>query len=459
VNGCTTNLFTGLILSDPIFVPTFTTIASFCARTTAPTLPAISNNGISGTWSPAIVDNQTSGNYTYTPASNQCGFPITIIINVTPRTTPTFSFGTSLSICTNGAVPTLSASSMNGITGTWSPSVVDNQNSGIYAFTPNGGQCATGTTFKVTVNPNIAPAFGFGAASTICAGDAVPTLPTTSTNGITGIWSPSVVDNQNSGTYTFTPDAGLCATTASFVVTVNPNITPTFSFRAGLSICAGGTAPTLPNTSNNGITGLWTPSVVDNQNSGTYTFTPTAGLCATPLTFTVTINPNIAPTFSFGTSSTICAGAVVPTLSTTSTNGITGTWSPSVVDNQNSGTYIFTPTAGLCATSSTFTVTVNPNITPTFSFGTSSTICTGTAVATLEATSTNGITGTWSPSVVDNQNSGVYTFTPDAGQCATTASFTVTVVSNITPAFSFGTSSTICAGGAVPTLTARGQNN
>ena len=28
---------------------------------------------------------------------------------------------------------------------------------------------------------------------------------------------------------------------------------------------------------------------VDNQNSGTYTFTPTAGLCALPTTFTVTV--------------------------------------------------------------------------------------------------------------------------------------------------------------------------
>ena len=146
---------------------------------------------------------------------------------------------------------------------------------------------------------------------------------------------PAVVDNQNSGTYTFTPTAGPCATTATFTVTVNPNITPTFSFGTALTICAGGTVPTLPTTSTNGITGTWSPSVVDNQNSGIYTFTPTAGLCATTATFTVTVNPNIAPTFSFGTALTICAGGTVPTLPTTSTNGITGTWSPSVVDNQN----------------------------------------------------------------------------------------------------------------------------
>jgi hypothetical protein len=70
--------------------------------------------------------------------------------------------------------------------------------------------------------------------------------------------------------------------------------------------------PTLPATSDNGITGTWNPSVVDNQNTGTYTFTPTAGQCAPPFSFTVTVTPNITPTFSFGTTLTICAGGLYP---------------------------------------------------------------------------------------------------------------------------------------------------
>ncbi|HEY6506196.1 MAG TPA: hypothetical protein VIZ28_19605, partial [Chitinophagaceae bacterium] len=435
INGCTTNLFTGIILSDPIFVPTFPPIAPFCAGTTAPILPTTSNNGMTGTWSPAIVNNLASGNYTFTPTANQCGFPITITINVIPRTTPTFPFGTSLVICESGTVPVLPNTSTNGVTGTWSPSVVDNQNSGTYTFTPTAGLCANPATFTVTVNPNIPPTFSFGSSLTICAGGTVPALPTTSTNGITGTWSPSVVDNLNSGTYTFTPTAGLCATTTSFTVTVNPIVIPIFSFGSS-TICAGGTVPTLPNTSDNGVTGTWSPSVVDNQNSGTYTFTPTAGLCAQPFSFTVTVNPNIPPTFSFGTNLTICAGGTVPVLPNTSTNSITGTWSPSVVDNQNSGTYTFTPDAGQCAITATFTVTVNPNITPVFSFGTSLMVCAGRNVPTLVNGSTNGITGTWSPSVIDNQNSGTYTFTPTAGQCAVPVALTVTVNPNVPPTFS-----------------------
>ena len=458
INGCTTNLFTGIILSDPIYVPTFSPIPPFCAGTTAPILPTTSNNGITGTWNPAVVNNMASGNYTFTPASGQCGVPTTITITVIPNATPSFSFGTSLSICAGGSVPALPTTSTNGITGTWSPSVVSNLSSGTYTFTPNAGQCATTATFTVTVSPNITPTFSFGTSLTICAGGTVPSLSTTSTNGITGTWSPSVVSNLSSGTYTFTPTAGQCATTATFTVTVNPNVIPVFSFGTSLTVCAGGTVPALPTTSTNGITGTWSPSTVSNQNSGVYTFTPAAGPCATTATFTVTVNPNIIPAFSFGTSLTICAGGTVPTLPATSTNGITGNWSPSVVDAQNSGVYTFTPNAGQCATTATFTVTVNPNITPTFSFGTSLTICAGGTVPTLPTTSTNGITGNWSPSVVDNQNSGTYTFTPTAGQCATTATFTVTVNANITPAFSFGTSLTICAGGIVPALPTTSTN-
>ncbi len=337
----------------------------------------------------------------------------------------------------------------NGITGTWSPSVVDNQNSGVYTFTPIAGQCALATTFTVTVNPNIAPTFSFGTTLIICAGGTVPALPSTSTNGITGTWSPAVVDNQNSGTYVFTPTAGLCALPFTFNVSVNPNITPAFSFGTMLTICAGGSVPALPTTSSNGITGTWDPAIVNNQNSGVYTFTPNAGQCVTgPVTFTVTVTPNILPVFNFGNTLSICAGDAVPALPSTSDNGIAGTWSPAIVSNQTNGTYIFTPAAGQCVLAFTFTVTVNPIITPAFSFGTLQSVCIGTAAPVLTNSSTNGITGTWSPAVVDNLTNGSYTFTPDAGQCATTTSFTLEV--NGVPSVAIRADTTVFDGAVVP---------
>ncbi|HMK18066.1 MAG TPA: hypothetical protein VK492_07705, partial [Chitinophagaceae bacterium] len=132
INGCTTNLFIGIVLSNPIFIPTFTSVPPICAGTTPPALPTTSNNGMTGTWNPAVINNTTSGSYSFTPTGGQCGIPITISVSIIPRTTPTFSFGTSLNICAGGSVPTLPNNSTNGISGTWNPAVVDPQNSGTY---------------------------------------------------------------------------------------------------------------------------------------------------------------------------------------------------------------------------------------------------------------------------------------------------------------------------------------
>jgi alanine dehydrogenase len=129
---------------------------------------------------------------------------------------------------------------------------------------------------SVTVNQNIVPTFT--QLGPYCVGATPGTLPTTSNNGITGTWNPSTVSTASQGTvvYTFTPTAGLCATTATMSVTVNQNIVPTFT-QLG-PYCVGATPGTLPTTSNNGITGTWNPSTVSTASQGTvvYTFTPTA---------------------------------------------------------------------------------------------------------------------------------------------------------------------------------------
>ncbi|MCX6293160.1 MAG: T9SS type A sorting domain-containing protein, partial [Sphingobacteriales bacterium] len=189
------------------------------------------------------------------------------------------------------------------------------------------------------------------------------------------------------------------------------------SFTQVAAICAGGSF-TLPTTSNNAITGTWSPAI-NNAATTTYTFTPTAGQCATTATMTVTVNASTTPTFT--QVAAICAGGSI-TLPTTSNNAITGTWSPAI-NNQATTTYTFTPAPGQCATTATMTVTVNAATTPTFTQVAPITI--GGSFS-LPTTSNNGVTGTWSPAI-DNQATATYTFTPAAGQCATTASMTVTV--------------------------------
>jgi gliding motility-associated-like protein len=98
------------------------------------------------------------------------------------------------------------------------------------------------------------------------------------------------LDNTTTKTYTFTPTVGQCATTTTLTITVNPSITPTFTVVS--PICSGGSLSALPTTSNNSITGTWSPAL-DNTTTKTYTFTPTVGQCATTTTLTVTVKSGI----------------------------------------------------------------------------------------------------------------------------------------------------------------------
>ncbi|MBC7641308.1 MAG: hypothetical protein H7174_03065, partial [Flavobacterium sp.] len=67
----------------------------------------------------------------------------------------------------------------------------------------------------------------FTQVAPICSGDALAALPTTSSNGITGTWSPAL-NNTAPTTYTFTPTTGLCANTQTMTIVVNQKVTPTF---------------------------------------------------------------------------------------------------------------------------------------------------------------------------------------------------------------------------------------
>lgn len=98
--------------------------------------------------------------------------------------------------------------------------------------TVNGVTCRKEIT--ITVNPNIIPTFT--QVPTICSGTTLNALPINSTNGIIGTWSPAL-NNTITTTYTFTPSAGQCATTASMTIIVNPLPTPPTG-NAQQSFCA-----------------------------------------------------------------------------------------------------------------------------------------------------------------------------------------------------------------------------
>ncbi|OFY07342.1 MAG: hypothetical protein A2W94_11685 [Bacteroidetes bacterium GWE2_42_42] len=369
--GQCATLATMTVVVNANITPTFTQLGPYCVGSTPGTLPTTSINGFTGTWNAAIsTANAASTVYTFTPTAGQCATTATMSVVVNANIVPTF---TQLGPYCVGATPaTLPTTSNNGITGTWDAAIsTASAASTVYTFTPTAGQCATTATMTVVVNDNVTPTFT--QLSSYCVGAIPDALPATSTNGITGTWSPATISTASAGStvYTFTPTAGQCATTATMIVVVNANIDPTFT-QLG-PYCVGATPATLPTTSLNGITGTWNAAISTASAASTvYTFTPTAGQCATLATMTVVVNANITPTFT--QLGPYCVGATPATLPTTSLNGITGTWNAAISTASTASTvYTFTPTAGQCATTATMIVVVSPS----YAFNENHSICNG----------------------------------------------------------------------------------
>ncbi|SMC43344.1 T9SS type B sorting domain-containing protein [Moheibacter sediminis] len=208
-----------------------------------------------------------------------------------------------------------------------------------------------------------------------------------------------------------------------------PSDTPTFNPIPPQ--CVGGTNP-LPPTSIEGYTGTWSPAF-DPNNTTTYTFTPTAGQCATqPTTLEVIIEEEIIPTFL--PIDPICQNTVAPILPN-SNEGVPGTWSPSVIDTTQPGIfeYTFIPSSSSCAQEVTIEITISEEIIPTFDFPL--TYCMNTTTNPLPLISDNGITGTWNDTLIDTSTTGffTYTFTPnDPDQCSNPIDLIVEIYEGLT---------------------------
>jgi len=146
------------------------------------------------------------------------------------------------------------------------------------------------------------------------------------------------------------------------VATVNQLVTPTFTQVA--AICSGATLAALPTTSNNSITGTWSPAI-NNTATTTYTFTPTTGLCATTATMAITVNSTPAPTGP--ATQSISSNLTIASISVTGTgivwyasaaNAASGTSPlPSTTALSNT-TYYATQTIGGCTSTTSLAVTV-----------------------------------------------------------------------------------------------------
>jgi gliding motility-associated-like protein len=381
----------------------------------------------------ASASNLCAGNYYCVVTSSiNCTDTVLVTINSTSATiTPTFT--QIPPICSGGSF-TLPTTSTNSITGIWSPTI-NNTSTTTYTFTPNSGQCASTTTMTVVVSNGFSPTFNQVAA--ICEGGSF-SLPTTSNEGVTGSWSPAI-NNLQTTSYAFTPDPGQCAISSQMTITVSPLITPTFT-QLG-PFCQGVTAPSLSNSSLEGIIGVWGPPGINTGAVGTfnYVFVSNPGQCSNNQTMTITVNPSTVPTFSsYGP---FCEDAVLAQvlLPETSNNGISGTWNPAMLSTATPGinSYSFTPNPGQCA--SVYTMNVEVFTAPSIEAGNNITICAGSSV---QLNASGGIQYSWTGGIQNGQSfqptqSQVYFVTgSDANGCEATDSVLVTLVPVPTAQFS-----------------------
>ena len=464
--------------------PTFAAIGPLCLGAIAPSLPLSSTNlpVIAGTWNPAVINTGTVGisTYTFTPDAGQCAGTTALDIEITNSITPTFA--TIGPFCQNSPTVLLPQSSSNSpaITGTWTPFISVNTvavGTSTYTFTPDAGQCASATTVDIEITaPNITPTFT--PIGPLCLNASAPSLPINSNNAspITGTWNPSTINTAIAGiiTFTFTPDAGQCATIGTMDIVITTSIIPTFASIGPL--CLGSIAPSLPISSTNTptITGTWSPSTINTASIGTltYNFTADPNQCASNTSIDIEVTNSITPTFA--TIAPICQGASAPVLPSSSTNSpaITGTWNPASINTGITGitSYTFTPDAGQCGANTSIDVEViSAPPAPSISISASvTTICAGQSVdftATPNSSNTgdviqwfingNPVTGgtglLFSSNTLNNNDQITAVFTPSssclAGQNATSNLIIITVNPSVTPTISISTTNTqICVG-------------
>jgi hypothetical protein len=136
-----------------------------------------------------------------------------------------------------------------------------------------------------------------------------------------------------------------------------------------------------------------------------------------------------------GTNSPVCENQ---SLNLTCNDGVSWAWTgpngftsssqnPTInnVTQASAGTYtvVVTDSNG-CSDTKSINVVISTSVIPTFN--TPSPVCTGSTLNPLPTISNNGIEGSWSPAL-NNAATTTYTFNPDAGQCATSTTITITV--------------------------------
>jgi gliding motility-associated-like protein len=168
-NSCAVPVTIDLTVTPPL-TPEINLPTKLCQFSSAPLLPLVSINGITGTWN-SSVNMSLPGNYTVTfiPDINQCAELIPLNLKVVPRVEPEFNpLGP---YCKDGVHVQLPLETINNpsLKGSWDKQLdVSHTGTQYFIFTPDTYQCAVSDTIAIVVQDSIRPqkvSFTIGDAS------------------------------------------------------------------------------------------------------------------------------------------------------------------------------------------------------------------------------------------------------------------------------------------------------
>ncbi|GAA4356247.1 hypothetical protein GCM10023185_19860 [Hymenobacter saemangeumensis] len=359
------------------------------------------------------------------------------------------------------------------------------------------GCAATSASTQITLNAQPTATLSAGGPTTFCQGSSVVLTVAGGLGNATYQFfnNGQAIGGANNSSYTATASGsytavvtnpgGCTATSNAISVTVNPQTTATFSYPAALYCQNSGATPTPTITGTMG--GTFTASPVGlsisastgainlaASTAGAYTVTySVGGPCPSSSTRPVTVEAAPAAALTANGPTAFCQGGSVLL---SATGGAAGAAYQFLLNGQTingatnstytataSGAYSvrITSTGGCVATSSAVAVTVNPQTTAAFSYGSSSycqnsgTTPTPTITGTPGGAFTSspmGLSGNGSTGAINLANSlpGTYTVTYSVGgPCPSSSSVTVTVTAPAVATFSYA-APIYCTGGSNP---------
>ena len=418
LNGCKSADTTHVTVKPLPAIPTTTNNSPICAGDTLKITSNSTTSGVSYSWTGPNSYSSTSqnitipnsgtsnsGTYNLTVSLNACSVYASVIavVNIVPAT-PTM--GSNSPVCTNTSLNLTSNSTTPGVTYQWTG--------------PNG--------FSVTTqNPIINPAI---------MADSGYYIVKVTLNGCHSADTMHVSIIQGPDSISFSSNSPVCSGNSLNVNSAASSGT-TFSW-------------TGPNSFSS-LTSNFSIANTTLANSGDYYLALSKNGCIVHDTLHTLINQTPA-TPSVGSNSPVCVGSNLNLISSTSTSGVTYSWSgpngfSSVSQNPvigsvalaNAGNYIVTVTRTGCSSKDSTQVNVITNpATPTA--GNNGPICAGDTLKLNASDNTTGVTYTWSgpgsyssssqnSQILNAQTtrSGTYTVTASLNGCSSQANTTVLV--------------------------------